>query len=238
MDVTLGAHVAAGSVALASGYVALYTAKGERLHRRAGLLFVGAMVAMAAVGMLMAVTRDHRAPAVNVPAGLTVTYLVVTALTTVRPSTTTTRRLDRAATVVALGVGLVSLALGVETAATGVRRDGIPAFPYFMFGVVGMLAFAGDVRLMRAGGVHTVRGARRLARHLWRMSFALTIAALSFFLGQAKVIPKPIRIYPLLALPVLAVLGTMLWWLWRVRVRRRPVAARGYRTPRPVAVDA
>ena len=31
-------------------------------------------------------------------------------------------------------MGLASLALGVETAATGVRRDGIPAFPYFMFG--------------------------------------------------------------------------------------------------------
>jgi hypothetical protein len=31
---------------------------------------------------------------------------------------------------------------------------------------------------------------------LWRMSFALLIAAFSFFLGQAKVIPKPIRIIP------------------------------------------
>lgn len=52
------------------------------------------------------------------------------------------------------------------------------------------------------------------------MSFALFIAALSFFLGQAKVIPKPIRIPGLLALPVLAVLVTMLYWLWRVRIRR------------------
>jgi hypothetical protein len=52
------------------------------------------------------------------------------------------------------------------------------------------------------------------------MSYALLIAALSFFIGQAKVIPKPIRIFPLLVLPVLAVLVTMLYWLWRVRVRR------------------
>jgi hypothetical protein len=52
------------------------------------------------------------------------------------------------------------------------------------------------------------------------MSFALFIAALSFLIGQAKVIPKPIRIMPLLALPVLAVLVTMIYWLWRVRIRQ------------------
>ena len=93
----------------------------------------------------------------------------------------------------------------------------MPAFPFFMFGVVGLLAGIGDVRSMRSGAL---RGVRRIARHLWRMSFALFIAALSFFIGQAQVFPKPIRIMPLLALPVLAVLLTMLYWLWRVRVRR------------------
>jgi len=65
-----------------------------------------------------------------------------------------------------------------------------------------------------------VRGASRIARHLWRMSTALLIAAFSFFLGQAKVIPKPIRIYPLLMVPPLIVLAVMLYWLWRVRARR------------------
>ncbi|MEX2284854.1 MAG: hypothetical protein WEE89_20370 [Gemmatimonadota bacterium] len=52
------------------------------------------------------------------------------------------------------------------------------------------------------------------------MCFALFIAALSFFIGQAQVFPKPIRIPALLALPVLAVLVAMFYWLWRVRVRR------------------
>ncbi|HEY8796026.1 MAG TPA: hypothetical protein VIM15_13895 [Gemmatimonadaceae bacterium] len=75
--------------------------------------------------------------------------------------------------------------------------------------------------MIRSGGLASLRGAPRLARHLWRMCFALFIATMSFFLGQAKVIPKPIRIPALLALPVLAVLLTMLYWLWRVRVKRR-----------------
>lgn len=43
---------------------------------------------------------------------------------------------------------------------------------------------------------------------------------MSFFIGQAQVFPEPIRIRPLLALPVLAVLVTMFYWLWRVRIKR------------------
>ncbi|HYC58860.1 MAG TPA: hypothetical protein VEK79_04770 [Thermoanaerobaculia bacterium] len=91
-----------------------------------------------------------------------------------------------------------------------------------MFGAVGLLAAAGDFRLMRSG---PLEGARRIARHLWRMTFALFIAALSFFIGQAKVLPEAIRIPGLLALPVLAVLIAMFYWLWRVRAKR-PVTRR------------
>lgn len=93
----------------------------------------------------------------------------------------------------------------------------MPAFPFFMFAAVGLLGSASDFRVLRSA---PLTGTRRLVRHLWRMCFALFIAALSFFIGQAKVFPEPIRIRPLLALPVLAVLVTMLYWLWRVRIRR------------------
>ncbi len=51
------------------------------------------------------------------------------------------------------------------------------------------------------------------------MCFALWIATASFFLGQAKMIPAPLRIKPMLALPVLLVLGMVFYWM--VRVRRR-----------------
>ena len=52
------------------------------------------------------------------------------------------------------------------------------------------------------------------------MCTALLIAAFSFFLGQAKVFPKPVRIFPLLVIPPLVVLVALFYWLWRVRVRR------------------
>ena len=64
------------------------------------------------------------------------------------------------------------------------------------------------------------QGAAPIARHLWRMCFALLIAALSFFIGQADEFPPALRIMPLLALPMLIVLGALFYWLWRVRVRR------------------
>jgi hypothetical protein len=154
---------------------------------------------------------------VNIPAALMTAYLVITGLITVRPLPSRARWVSIGLMLVAIVVALVDLNFGFEALANGGKRQGIPAFPFLMFGVVGLLASAGDYQMIRA---HGLRGAARLARHLWRMCFALFIAALSFFLGQAKVIPKPVRIPALLALPVLAVLVTMLYWLWRVRIRR------------------
>ena len=208
-------HIIAGSLSLVAGYAALYSAKGGALHRRAGMLFVVAMLTMSCFGVAIAITRDV-AQAINLPAGLLTAYLVVTALTTVKPPINGARPLAAGAMLVALGVGVASMSFGFEAIANGGLRNGMPPFPFFMFGVIALLGFVGDVRLLHSA---PLRGASRIARHLWRMSFALFIAALSFFIGQAKVIPEPIRIRPLLALPVLAVLVTLLYWMWRVRFR-------------------
>jgi hypothetical protein len=65
------------------------------------------------------------------------------------------------------------------------------------------------------------------------MSTAFLIAAFSLFLGQAKVFPKPIRIVPLLIIPPLLVLATLLYWLWRTRTRRPTRAMLGVRLSLP-----
>jgi uncharacterized membrane protein len=209
-------HILAGALGIVSGFIALYATKGARLHRRLGMVFVYVMVPAAVFGMVIAVVRGV-APAVNLPAGALTAYLVLTALTTIRPATPAARWMDPGLLLVALAVTVASSWFAVEAFANGGTRNGIPAFPFVMFGVVGLLATVGDFRMIRSGGI---RGARRVARHLWRMSFALFIAALSFFIGQAQVIPEPIRIRPLLALPVLLVLVTMFYWLWRVRIKQ------------------
>jgi uncharacterized membrane protein len=207
-------HVTAGVLSLPLGYLALYAAKGGRVHRRSGLLFVGTMLTMSTLGATLAIAH-HKTPEVNVPAALLTFYFVLTSLTAVRPIAGWSRRYDVALLVVVLVVAVVDLSFGAKAVALGGQWHGVPAFPFFMFGVVGLIAVRGDVRILRSGAL---RGAPRLARHLWRMSFALLVASLS--LGQVKVLPKVIRSGPVLAIPPLVVLVTMLYWLWRVRARR------------------
>lgn len=212
----LTAHILAGSTSLVSGYTALYSRKGGNLHRRAGLIFVYAMLTMATCGLTLAVVWD-RGASINVPAALLTVYLITTSLTTVRPiaSAANAQRLHVVGLLVAVGIVVTMVLFGTEAVANGGKRQGIPTFPFVMFAVIAALGVIGDVKLLRTGT--TLRGAARLTRHLWRMTFALFIAAMSFFFGQAKVIPQPLRIPALLALPILAVLITLLYWLWRVR---------------------
>ena len=216
MQVTVLAHIVAGSLGMIAGFVALYSAKGMPLHRRVGMLFVVAMLTMTSTGTVIAAVRGA-APHLNIPAALITSYLVITGLTTVRPGGLTTRRVTVAATVVGFVVGLFVLVLGVVAVSRGGKLGGMPAFPFFLFATLGLCGGIGDVRWMRAGGG---KGAARLARHLWRMSMALFVAVMSFFIGQADVTPKPIRIVPLLMVPPLTGLATMLYWVWRVRGRR------------------
>lgn len=209
-------HITAGSLALISGFAALYLTKGAALHRRLGMVFVYSMLTMCTGGIVLAIVRNA-GPEINIPAALITASLVVTALTTVRPPTPATRWINLAATVATLSVALINARYAIGAFTHGGKWHGFPAFPFVLFGSIGLLATAGDIRIMRSG---PLRGARRIARHLWRMSFALLIAALSFFIGQAKVIPKPIRILPLLAMPLVVVIVTMFYWLWRVRIRQ------------------
>jgi uncharacterized membrane protein len=218
MSPILAGHVAAGGVALLTGFTAIWATKGAPVHRRFGLGFVIAMVAMAVLAMLyMAVEGD--VILVNVLASSISAYLVVTSLMTVRAPSAHQRAIALGGAAMALAIGVFGLYMGrLATQLPRGRLDGIPAFPYFMFGTIGVLAFIGDLRMSRAGGAYT--GRKRLARHLWRMSYALFIAAMSFFLGQADEFPKALRILPVMVGPPLAVLVTMLYWMWRKRPQR------------------
>jgi uncharacterized membrane protein len=216
----LAVHIVAGSLGIIFGFVALYALKGAKLHRKSGMLFVYTLTTMALMGAMMAAVWG-RQPASNIPVGLLTAYLVITGLTTVRPPSAGSRWLELGLMLVALGVGLELFTFGVMAFESPKGAlNAIPFVPFFIFGSIALLSSVGDLRLIRSGGVQAIRGAPRLARHLWRMCTALLIAAFSFFLGQAQVIPKPIRIPALLAIPPLAVFVAMLYWLWRVRIRR------------------
>ena len=54
MELTLLVHAVAAGLGLLFGSVALSSAKGARLHRKAGILFVYAMLVMSLTGAAMA----------------------------------------------------------------------------------------------------------------------------------------------------------------------------------------
>jgi len=205
------------------GGVALLVKKGGTTHRRSGLLFVYAMLVLGISASILG----------NVLGGLMTVYFVGTALTTVRPVSPWTRRINVAALAVAIGLALVDIVGGVKAFnSPGGLRNGVPFQMIFFIAAVMILAAIGDVRIMRFG---MPRGGPRLARHLWRMCFALFIAAGSFFSIRArvaKILPEPFTTAPMRALPILLVFGAMFYWLWRVRGRRTlPVLVRHDSTP-------
>jgi len=156
---------------------------------------------------------------VNVVAGTLTFYLVCTGLLTVRRRVEQMRGLTIGLMLAALSAGAYAFALAFEAlnSPTG-RLTGIPPQPLLMFGAVSLLGVLGDARMLLA---RSIEGTRRLARHLWRMSFAMWIATLSAFVGQAKFLPEPIRKSGLQAIPVLLVTGFLIYWLLRVRWKRR-----------------
>jgi hypothetical protein len=203
--------------------VALYARKGGPLHRNSGTIFVFAMLVMSLSGAVMAI--GHPGAAVNIPAGLVTAYLVSTSFVTVRAPFAGSRELVRGGMVVAFVLGVASITLAL----TG--RQGAMTFPLLMFGGIALLAGVGDLRMIRAGGL---QGAPRLKRHLWRMCTALLIAAASFFLGPVGRIPESLR-SPILRLIPLVVLVTMVYWLWRLRLKRMARAVVGVSTPEAIS---
>src|SRR5262249_43903211 len=154
--ILLPIHIVGAALGLVTGAMALAAAKGSTLHRKAGILFVYAMMAMCLGALAIAAVKGQT---VNLIAGSLTAYLVLTALNTVRPARSRAR--DVGLMLAALGVGLTALAFGFQAIASGTRY-GYPAFPFFLFGTVGVLGSLGDFRMIRSGGL---RGARRLARH-------------------------------------------------------------------------
>lgn len=205
-------HICAGLLGLTSGAVAMSFRKGSSRHRVAGSVFVISMLCLASSGAYMAVMKSQ---AVNVVGGVLTFYLVATAWMSGRRRAGGMGMFDWGALLVAAAVGAIAVTFGLEAAnsPTGLRHGNPPA-PYLFLGSVALLSAAGDVRMLVRGGIS---GAQRIARHLWRMCFALFVASASVFLSRQHLFPAFLRttgvLFPLGILP----LPLMIFWLLRVR---------------------
>jgi len=207
------AHICGAIVGLVFGYAALFLRKASRAHRWTGDIFFVSMLIMASTGAYMAAFVKPNMG--NVFGGALTFYLVATGWLTVMRKEGKTGLVELGLMLMVLAEGAGGLLLGWEAAnsVTGLK-DGYPAAMYFVFGCLALLFAASDVKMFVTGGVS---GAARIARHLWRMCFALLIAALSFFLGKQQHFPEAIRHSLLLNVPILLVAVTMVFWLVRVR---------------------
>jgi hypothetical protein len=216
-------HIAGGTLGILSGFVAVFLLKGSRRHGLAGKIFVIAMLCLSASGVFLAIMKSEPG---NILGGTLTFYLVATAWLTARRREAAPGIFDWGALLVVLAVAAVELTYGVEAALSPTRlKYEYPPGPYFFIGSVALLATVGDVRMLVRGGIS---GAQRIARHLWRMCFALFVAAASIFLARQQLFPALLRRTGVLLLPSFLPLILMIFWLVRVRFasaykRRVPV---------------
>ena len=218
-------HICAGSLGLLSGTAALSFRKGSPRHALAGKVFVASMLTMAVVAVYLAIVRHEPN---NIGGGILTFYLIGTAWLTARRRDGETSRLDWVVLLIPVALSILTWMNGVSIVRSGVDSpDGVPVGMTFFMGSVMLLAAAGDVRMLVGGGVV---GAKRIARHLWRMCFGLFIAAGSFFLGPSN---RPLRLLSAVGLGqhlsralfsttlylVLTILPLIMLIFWLVRVR-------------------
>ena len=218
-------HICGGTLGLLSGTAAMSFRKGSPRHVLAGKVFVASMLTMAVFAVYLAIKRHQPN---NIGGGILTFYLIGTAWLTARRRDGETSRLDWVALLIPLTLGILNWVNGVQVVRSGANsQDGVPVGMIFFMGSVMLLAAAGDVRLLVRGGV---LGAKRIARHLWRMCFGLFIAAGSFFLGPSN---RPLRLLSAVGLGqhlspalfstglylVLTILPLILLIFWLVRVR-------------------
>lgn len=220
----LAFHVGTGMIALVAGFIAIAVRKGGQWHRRSGVVFVYAMLATGITAAGIALYEGKPA------GGVVIVYFVFTAWTAVRPLPKASRPVHITLMVMAFALAAGEYARAYTALGRpGNQIEGVPAGMMIFMATILLFGAVGDARMMRAGGI---QGTRRVARHLWRMSFGLFIASGSFFLGQMQFIPEPVRIVPLLLVLAVSPLVVLLYWMWRVRLRQN---LRGMMTARPAA---
>jgi hypothetical protein len=218
-------HISAGTLGLLSGTAAMSFRKGSPRHVLVGKVFVASMLTMAVVAVYLAIVKHQPN---NIGGGIITFYLIGTAWLTARRRDGETSRMDWVALLIPLALGVLTWMNGIKVVRSGASsQDGVPVGMTFFMGSICLLAAAGDVRMLMRGGV---LGAKRIARHLWRMCFGLFIAAGSFFLGPSN---RPLRLLSAVGLGqhlspalfstnlylILSILPLILLIFWLVRVR-------------------
>jgi len=229
-------HICAALVGLLSGAMAVVFPKGSGWHAAAGNVFFVSMLGMSSSAVYIAtfLRPNH----LNVMMGMLTFYLVSTAWMAARRRDGKTGLFDWGALLFVFADGAAGVTWGLQAAGSvaGTKDGMAPAF-YFVFGTIALLCAVADIRMIAKGGF---TGGRRIARHLWRMCFALWIAAMSLYPGQAKLFSKALRDTHLLIVPQLLLIVFTIYSLYRVlrRSTAKKKAQPAMATAQPKSVAA
>jgi uncharacterized membrane protein len=212
-------HILSGAAAMVAGVLALCVRKGGRVHRLSGDVFVVAMLLMAISAGVLGAVRPGQTINIFI-AGLTL-YLVATAWLTARRR----EKVAGAPEIIALIVSLLlcapfalidfQIVSGVTVFKSAFKIEGPILIALCVFSAIMATAALGDLRVVLGRGVS---GIPRIARHLWRMCFALALTFGSAFTnGFARLLPGPYHVPPVFFLPQLLMLLVLLYWVVRVR---------------------
>lgn len=185
--ILLIAHIGGGTIGILSGMVASLSVKGSQFHRFSGKVF---LVSMAMCYVIAAIVAPFLAveQRTNFVAAILSLYLLVTGLSAARRRHFYAGILEKSGIIVALAIaftGGVFIYMGsIDPSGT---VDGAPPESFFIFVVIGLLGFLGDLRVI----IKKQLGPQaRIIRHLWRMCLSFFIASGSLYFGQAQLFPE------------------------------------------------
>ena len=217
---TLTAHVVLGTIAVATGALALAARKGAPFHIGAGRIFAIAMGLSSALGAGLGL--------INAETHYITFHAGVLGVTLIASGWLAARRRGHPLGRGTATLGIVNGANAAALIAIGFYAQGTPsgavfgfaAEDYFFLSGMATIAALGDISLLFR---KTVSDKYRIARHLWRMCLGFFIAAGSAFTGPgASAFPEAVRDTGLLALPELIIFLALIFWLVRTLWRGAP----------------
>lgn len=208
IQTTLFLHILAGVAALAAAGVAIGSAKGGRLHRRAGNIYTLAMLTTGLSALMLAVADPNP---FLFAVGIFSLYLVFTGWRAAMVRDGRPRKFDHAGGAVMALTGLGMLGWGAQGVLAG---SGAAPVVLLAFGSIGLTMALADWRDWARG---PVTGKERIARHLGRM-LGGTIATIT----AAGVVNLGFLPDLLVWLGPTALITPVIFW-WTARVTRGAV---------------
>ncbi|MFL0801130.1 MAG: hypothetical protein K6L80_11805 [Agarilytica sp.] len=211
MMIVLIIHIVFGCIGLSSAILAFAAPKGFFLHRISGKTFAISMFIMGVSGAIVAYLVERPESIIS---GFIVCYLVITSWGTLLRSPGQTGIFETLALISVLFIASTAGYFGIIilNGAIFPNSEFSAGFYFFQMGLA--LFFAAlDIRVILRGGVS---GSQRIARHIWRMCFALFIASTALFLGNPQVFPESVRDSFVLAIPTLTIIALSAYWVIRV----------------------